>query len=205
VLRGLGPKKNAKADGVMSSPKHRAEKFLEYLDSLSGGVEPTFYPLDSLIAGAPPITCIVYDDLPEPGMLTGITFGLSEAEHPDWKISRPELTITVRSRDHRWALAVAEMANQLRGKCPFIYGNVIDFGCQISQESDMSAFFVFAPGSLDRAAYLDIEAHAPWKLSLAGMYPIYDSERAKIHDWGLDKFWHHPNFDMYNVKRAKVE
>ncbi len=68
----------------------------------------------------------------------------------------------------------------------------------------MSAFFVFAPSGLDRDAYLNIDVGGPQKLSLAGVYPIYDSEQAKIREWGLDRFWHHPNFDMYDVKRAKV-
>ncbi len=82
----------------MSTPNERIGFFLAHLDSLTGGLEPRFYPLPSNVEGVPPVACMVYDDMPEPGMLTGVTYGLSEVEHPDWKLGRPELTITVRRR-----------------------------------------------------------------------------------------------------------
>jgi hypothetical protein len=100
---------------------------------------------------------------------------------------------------------MAHMANTLRGDCPFCYGDVINFGAQIADESEMSAFVVFAPSIFeDKGSYLGIDVGGPQPLNLSGIYPIYDSERQVISNVGLKEFWHHPNFGMYNVKRSRV-
>jgi hypothetical protein len=167
-------------------------------------MEPKFYPLESTIRGAPQVVCMAYPEVPEPGHITGVTYGLSEVPHPEWRFGRPELVISVASTDVAWPLAIAEMADQLRGRCPFCYGNVIDFGAQVSDESEMSAFFVFTPSILEKSDFLDIDVGGDKPLNLAGMYPIYDSERAVFVELGLERFWHHPSFELYNVKRPKV-
>jgi hypothetical protein len=68
----------------------------------------------------------------------------------------------------------------------------------------MSAFFVFTPSILEKSDFLDIDVGGDKPLNLAGMYPIYDSERAVFVELGLERFWHHPSFELYNVKRPKV-
>ena len=146
----------------------------------------------------------MYENIPEPGHITGVTYGLSEVEHVDWRFARPELIISVKSTDIAWPLAVAEMANQLRGRCSFCYGAVINFGEKVSEESEMSAFFVFAPSILEKEDFLNIDVGGPQSITIAGMYPIYDSERASISKLGLERFWHHPNFDLYDIRRAEV-
>jgi len=148
---------------------------------------------------------MVYRDIPEAGHITGVTYGLSEVAHPDWHFSRPELIISVQSTDLAWPLAVAEMANQLRGKCPFVYGDVIDFGGKISEESAMSAFLVFVPSILERGAHRGIDVGAEQPVHISGMHPLYESEPAVVTEIGLDRFWKHPNFDLYDVHRAAVE
>lgn len=142
--------------------------------------------------------------MPEPGYITGVTYGLSEVEHEEWKLARPELIISVQSTDVAWPLAVAEMANQLRGKCPFCYGDLINFGEAVSPESEMSAFFVFAPAILERGDFLDIDVGGPRPVSIAGMYPIHDSERSLFGEIGLEAFWHYAGFDMYDVRRKPM-
>jgi hypothetical protein len=166
--------------------------------------EPEFFPFESRLLGSPNLACMVYRDIPEADHVTGVTYGLSEVVHPAWRQGRPELIISVHSTDIAWPLAVAEMANQLRGKCPFGYGDVIDFGEKISEESEMSAFLVFTPSILAPNASLGIDVGAEQAVNIAGMYPLYESERAVLAEVGLEQFWKHPNFDRYDIHRAAV-
>src|SRR6478736_7258279 len=98
----------------------RVERYLEHLDRLSGGVEPEFFPIGSHDSG-PNVTSIVYHNVPEPGLLTSLTYGLSLADHEEWRLGRPELCISMRSDDTTWGLAVAHLASTLAGNCPFCY------------------------------------------------------------------------------------
>lgn len=188
----------------MSTPRDRLSKFLEHLD-LIFQTEPEFFPLESRTPGLPNLACMVYRDIPEADHVTGVTYGLSEVAHPAWRSGRPELIISLQSTDLAWPFAVAELANRLRGNCPFGYGDVIDFGQKIAEESEMSAFFVFTPSILAPDAFLGIDVGAEQPLNLAGMHPIYDSERAVLAEMGLERFWKHPNFEPYDVRRAVVE
>src|SRR5258706_3815504 len=173
----------------MGTPKDRIDRFVAHLDEIFC-VEPTFFPLDSSHPNVPGVVCLVYRDIPEAGSMTGVTFGLSEVTHPTWKLGRPELTITVDSEDLAWPLAMAHMANNLRGNCPFCYGDVVNFGAQISDESEMSAFLIFAPSIFEeKQSYLDIDVGGEQLLNISGVYPLYDSEREVIPKIGLKAFW----------------
>ena len=69
----------------------RVERFLAHLDGLSGGMEPQFWPVESSHPGHHRLTVIRYRDLPEQGLLTGITYGLSLARQEEWIHGRPAL------------------------------------------------------------------------------------------------------------------
>lgn len=184
------------------SAETKAERFLAHLDRLSGGIEPKFHLIKSTHPGQPPITAIVYRDIPGPGFLTGITYGLSLSEHPDWRLGKPELIISVRSEDIAWVTVIADFAEELRGECPFTYGGTLNHGQKVSPESDMTAFCVFAPGSLDREdAEIDL---GDYKVFLSGCYPIYESERQFIQARGLEAFWTGFDWDVNSVKRPPV-
>ncbi|HKO54053.1 MAG TPA: suppressor of fused domain protein [Polyangiaceae bacterium] len=187
----------------MSTPRDRLSKFLDHLDAIFE-TEPEFFPFESRILGAPNLACMVYRDIPEADHVTGVTYGLSEVAHPRWGFGRPELIISVQSTDTAWPLTVAEMANRLRGQCPFSYGDIIDFGQKIAPESEMSAFLVFTPSILAPEAALGIDVGADQPVNIAGMHPLYDSERAVLADMGLEQFWKHPNFDRYDVQRTAI-
>ncbi len=188
----------------LSTPRDRLSKFLEHLDAIFR-TEPEFFPFESKIPGSANLACMVYRDIPEADHVTGVTYGLSEVVHPSWRSARPELIISLQSTDIAWPLAVAEMANRLRGQCPFGYGDIIDFGGKISEESEMSAFLVFTPSILGPNTALGIDVGAEQPINIAGMYPIYGSECALITKMGLEQFWKHPNFDRYDVHRAAVD
>jgi hypothetical protein len=181
----------------------RVENYLAHLDRLSGGVEPRFLPVASTQENLKGVTIIAYRNLPD-DLATALTYGLSLAEHPDWKFGSPELCVSVRSEDDRWAWAVGHLAESLRGSCPFSYGNTINFGERISPESDMTAFVVFAPAVADSAdCHIDVsspghEGHDI--IHLAGMYPIYEAERQYIREYGLQSFWE-LDWDLYDVTR----
>lgn len=119
-------------------------------------------------------------------------------------MGRPELCISVESSNIDWGKVVGFIANKLRGDCPFCYGDTINFGQQICEDSEMNAFFVFAPSTLHKKDYLDIDIGAGYKISIAGLYPMYSDERDVFHQIGLENFWHNPNFDNYSVNRKRI-
>ena len=184
--------------------KTPVEKFMAHLDRIFQ-TEPEYYKEESETNGIAGVTSIVYKDIPEQGMITGITYGLSLGDHPDWKLGRPELIITVDSKDASWAQVAGYLANSLRGNCPFSYSNTINFREKISDESEMDAFLVFAPSILDKKDFANIDIGLNYKINIAGLYPIYASEMEYIDKNGLEKFWKHPNFDMYNVNRKRIK
>ena len=180
----------------------------QYLKHLEGifNVKPEFYREEDNGEDLPAVSSIIYQQIPEPGMITGFTYGLSLANHPAWEHGRPELTLTVRSEEAGWGAVAGYLANGLRGNCPFSYGNTIRFGQKIAPDSDMDAFLVFAPSIFEQPSdYQHIDIGAPWKISIAALYPIYDSEVDLIDKFGLEKFWHHEGFDMYDVTRKPIE
>ncbi|MCB2409051.1 suppressor of fused domain protein [Hymenobacter lucidus] len=179
------------------------EKYLEHLDKIFQ-VEPEFFPETSLIEGLKGVTTIAYRDIPEQGMVTGITYGLSLYNHPDWVLGRPELCVSVESTDILWACVAGFLANKGRGNFAFCYGNTINFHERVSNDSEMDAFLVFAPAILDPEDYLDIDVGQDYKINIAGLFPIYSSEIEIYNRIGLEKFWHHPGFNQYDVNRKRI-
>ncbi len=174
-----------------------AEQYLNHLDK-NAGVEAEFSRI-SEPGDFPPVTVVTYRDVPENGFITSFTTGLSAVSHPSWKFGRPELCISVESRDLAWGWAIGDVANKLRGQCPFCYGEIINFGTQVSDESEISAFVVFAPSFMDKE---QSEIELPeWKVNIAQMYPIYEGEVGLIEDIGLQAFFQNKEIDFYNIKR----
>lgn len=183
--------------------KTPVEKFIDHLDRIFQ-TEPEYFREKSEREGIAGVTSIIYKDIPEKGMITGITYGLSLGKHPDWKFGRPELIISVDSKDTSWAQVAGYLANRLRGNCPLSYSNTINFREKISDESEMDAFLVFAPSILDKKDFTNIDIGLDYKINIAGLYPIYASEIEFIEKNGLEKFWKHPDFDMYNMNRKRI-
>ncbi|WP_028925821.1 suppressor of fused domain protein [Pseudonocardia acaciae] len=180
----------------------RAARFLAHLDRLSGGVEPTFHPIEPSTPGGEKTWVIAYRNLAD-GLLTGITYGLSSTDHPDWRFGRPELIINVASTDISWALAIGHLVDRLRGDCPFSYGNTIDFGVPIAPDSTMSAFMIFAPSTLDpEDSGIDVGDEKP--INLSECYPIHDSELRYIAEHGLEAFWK-LDWELYDVTRPPAD
>jgi len=196
-LFNFGKKKNPEENRVF------AERYLNYLNDIFQQ-EPLYFMEDSLIDGLPGVASIVYKDIPEKGYTTAFTYGLSLVKHPEWKFGRPELCVSVASTNPSWENIGAHIANKLRGDCPFKYGQNINFGEQVSNDSEMNAFFIFAPSTLHRDDYSNIDIGADYKINIVGFYPMYADELDTYEQMGLEKFWHHPNFDNYSVNRKHI-
>ncbi len=180
------------------------EKYLAHLDSIFQR-EPEFFKNESLIEGVNNVTAIVYRDYPTIGYITAVTYGLSLVEHPDWTTHRPELAICVESEEINWGIVIGYIANHLRGRVPFTYGNTINFGQQISKDSEMDAFLIFAPLIFEKDEFMNIDVGADYKINLAGMYPIYNDEIPLYNQLGPEEFWKLPGFNPYKVSREKIE
>lgn len=131
-----------------------------------------------------------------------LTYGISEATHPDWKQGRLELMVSLDTKDPSWGMAAAYMAEAARGEFAFAYSQILNFDRPISEESAMSAFFLFAPSFLNQE---QSKLTLPNKtIFLYGAYPLYPGENELIERVGLEKFWHTPGFDLYNVQRPDL-
>jgi hypothetical protein len=181
----------------------RVERYLAHLDRLAPGREPQFLPIESLNPALKGVVAITYQDVPDAGFLTAITYGLSLADHPDWRLGKPELLISVRSSDERWARAAGFLADRLRGLSAFAYGETLNFGEQVSPESSMSAFVIFAPAVLDRNDFLNIDVGDALPINIQGLYPIHQAERQWIRANGIQAFWQ-LDWDPYDVARPSV-
>ena len=126
--------------------------------------------------GKPKIHVLYFDELPEAGFVTAVTVGLSNANHPDWKLAVPELMITMEGNDRSWGLGIAYFASAFFGVKRFSYGDIFKIDTPISPESPMNAFLAFAP-PFSTTADFTFEL-SDRKIILAGMYRIYDEEIA---------------------------
>lgn len=180
-----------------------AQRYLEHLDRMTGRSESVIRRIESSASHLPPVWVFVYRDWPHQGFFSAFTLGLSSVNHADWKLGKPELMISVESSDEAWCFALGYMAERLRGQCPFFYGQTINFHAEISEESSMDAFLVFAPPFLKKAqSSIDL---GEFTCNIAGMYPMYSSEFPIYEQLGLEKFWQHPKWDPFNVTREPLQ
>ena len=174
------------------------ELFLAHLDRLTGGIEPVFFQIEST-SGLAGVVAVTYRGFPSHGLMTAFTYGLSLAEHAEWTAAKPELCICVRSADERWPQAVAYTVDQMRMLYPFGPGTAINFGARIAKESKMDGFVVSEARVLTRYELIvDVGADRP--ITIAGIYPTYQSERDYVAVHGTDALWQRVP-DPTDVKR----
>jgi hypothetical protein len=93
----------------------------------------------------PNIYVFFFEELPEPGYMTAITCGLSNADRPEWKIAKPELMVSLKTMNKGWGLGIGYFASAFFNEKVFRYGDVFTTDGPISEESAMNGFLVFAP------------------------------------------------------------
>ena len=176
-----------------------------FLEKMEGyfGAEPQFYKGVPAKDGLMPPAVLVFKNFPEYGFTTCVTYGLSFSDHPAWKMKRrPELVMTVNSRNVAWATALADMVSEMRGQFPFSYGQTIICPGKMVEASAMDGFLVFAPPFLTREQYLDIDIGVEgYKICLTGIYPVTQNEIALLNKVVLERFWKREGFDCFDVYR----
>jgi hypothetical protein len=174
-----------------------SKKYFQAIDDLAGG-GGTYYRITDP-EESPAVEVVVYSDVPEVGHTTSFTFGLSSATHAEWVKSRPELVVSVRSLDHAWGLCIGEIVRNSRDKSLFEQGTILHFREQISDESGMTSFLVYACGVLDQQQQRMVLPDRV--VNISQCYPIYEEEAALIHRVGLEKFFGKLGIDFYDVRR----
>ena len=178
-----------------------AERFLGHLQDVFGK-EDAIHSAEAS-DGLPPVSAFVYRNIPEAGMITGVTYGLSLCSLPAWKLARPEMIISVKSESIDWPLAAATFAAAFRGKKAFSYGDVFTTDLPLADDSKMDGFLIFAQSILDSA--VETVQLANYKIHFSQFYPIYKSEVGVYESIGLKVFWHHKHFDMYDIQRRRIK
>ncbi len=82
----------------------------------SGGDEDAIHKAESPEGGMP-VSVFVYKNIPEEGMITGVTYGLSHCPLPAWKLSRPEMIVAVQSLALDWPCSAATVLRVLLSRC----------------------------------------------------------------------------------------
>ncbi|KRF13681.1 suppressor of fused domain protein [Paenibacillus sp. Soil787] len=152
--------------------------------------------------GGTPVHLFIYRDLPETGLMTFITYGLSEVDHSEWINGKPELILTLETSDLSWGYAIAGLVAERRGIKRFSYGDLFTSDEPISDDSEMVGFFVFSPSGLDKESQKIVTEGKP--IFLAGMYPIYREEVQLYNLIGLKEFWFTEGFELYNPRRKNL-
>ncbi len=179
--------------------RETVEKYFDHLDSIFK-IEPRFFK-HSKDGEFPPFHSLTYRDIPEKGMVTGFTSGVSFVDQPGDGDVRPELMVCVDTEDDLWVLALADIGYQHRGEYYFQPGDTINFNAKITEESEMSSFFVWYQ-SVIREDH-EIICLPDWHVKLLQLFPVHDDERVLIHEHGPDWLFELVE-DPYDIRRASV-
>ena len=177
----------------------RLERYLAHLDDVTAGLVPEFLIVPSTSPDLKDIIVMAYEDLPEPGFLFGVTYGLSREPRKQWTHGRPELSICVKSTDLGWATAIGCLAEAFRDEHAFSIGSLFDVGEPITSDTAMDGFLLLSSSILDREdTHIDVGDTIP--INLIEAYPTYASERAFIQEHGIDAFFD-LEWEPYDVTR----
>ncbi len=176
--------------------------FLDFCASNFGRAADALRAWDPAVEGDDPITVLIWNDTPEVGLLTAVTYGLSKVGHDEWYMGRPELMVRVDSEDPAWPLAIAYFADAFRGELPFEYGTVLCLDEPIAEDSSMCGFLLFAP-PLVEGEEMTCETGDELPIQLTGCYPVYEGEAAVIKE-DFEGFWNREDYDIFSVTRPDV-
>jgi len=181
-------------------PKNH-EIFLAHTEKVFGRAE--LIKMHDCPRGGIPVSVFIYRNIPEAGMITGVTFGLSCYPHPDWKLSRPEMIISIKTEDIMWAWTAAYFSAEFRGEKRFLFGDVFTTEGPLASDTEMDGVLVFAQSILDPAVQA-VQLN-DYKIHFKQFYPIYRSELEVYRNLGLERFWKHEGFGMYDPKRPPIK
>jgi Suppressor of fused protein (SUFU) len=187
-----------------------AERLALYLARLRAvtGEDPIIEEVEPRDLGDGRVLSLAYRDVPSPGLLTGITYGLSLSSPADGTARRHELVITVRSQDLSWASVPAKAVAALRGLSPFDPGRAIGYAQRFAEESGMSSLLLsisasslgLLPFSVGPAGARDKDGDV---VDFVGVYPIYSSEREFVRKSGFKALWER-EWDRFDPLRKPI-
>ncbi len=185
----------------------RLASYVSYLDGLTG-VASTLREVAPREPEAGRVLTVAYVNTPGPGYVTGFTYGLSFATHPDWEFGGRELCITVRSEDLTWTDVPTLSVAALRGLGPFNSGQVMGYQEPYVPPSRMNNIVLGDPveswrDGLTKLADVGSLPGDLDQLEILEAYPIYASEREFIRAHGADAFWSLP-WDRFDPMRPPV-
>ncbi|NEA17363.1 suppressor of fused domain protein [Streptomyces halstedii] len=185
------------------APYHTPDRVGRYRDRLDAlvGAAAEVQAIDPREPADGPVLALAYHDIPEPGHVTGFSYGLSLTTGP---ARGRELTLTVRSDDPAWCGVPAAVAAALRGLCPFRPGIVLGHAGPYVTTSAMNSVVLGSP-AYDRATRpLDIGTEGSEDLiDFVGLFPIHASERELAYSQGADALWS-LDWDRTDPGRAPV-
>lgn len=150
-----------------------------------------------------PIYAFIFKDYPEKGMMSIVSYGLSEVSHPRWHFGRPELILSLDSQDESWADSLMHIVNEFRGEKSFSPGSVYELEQILSNDSLMRGFVIFTPSfiSPDEGS-IQLESKLVY---LTQAYPIYPGEADLIQNKSFQDFWSDERLvDVYDVGRKDI-
>ena len=189
--RGIPPALTEGGTYVVQPMPERLARFVERLSSVLGAASE-IQEVAPRVPADGQVFVVVYADKPQPGFVTGITYGLSSLK--DSPASGRELCITMHSSDREWALVPGITVAALRGLCPFEPGMVIGYKKPYVEGSGLSSLLLGAPDarlSLGQRIEVGFPAgrSAEDSVEIVGAYPIYASERNAFHARGAEMAW----------------
>jgi hypothetical protein len=186
----------------------RFSRYLEQLLLITGKKPTEVHEIAPAKPEGGRVRAVVYADTPEPGYVTGFSYGLSLVRHPEWTSNGRELVITVRSDDIGWASVPAETAAALRGMCAYAYGQAIGYMKPYVESSEMSSIVVADPAVRWSSGPVDLSPAEIGRtgqdlVDLVGVYPVYASERDFVYAKGFDALWR-LEWDRFDPLRLPV-
>lgn len=188
------------AGSAMAKPPHKS--YLDFLRKSFGRYDVVLK--HDCPRGGREVSVYVFRNCPEPGMITGVTYGLSTEAVPgaDPGHSRPELMISVESTDTMWAWNAAFFAAEYRGLRTFSTGEMYFADEPLAGDTLMDGLLAYAPTILPgEKAWVKTPTGV---IQFMQMYPIFRSELVVYERYGLPALWNHPGFEIYNPKREPV-
>lgn len=176
------------------STKESRILFFDAIDELVG-VSGHLYDLGD--SGELPVSVVAYADVPEVGITTSFSFGLSEANHPEWVAGKPELVLSVASRDEAWPICLGEIVRLNRGRVLFTYGSILHFHHSIEEGCPLTSFLLFAPELLESSMFV-LEDRV---VNVAQLYPIHESEVSIIREIGALRFFRDSEICFEDIHR----
>jgi hypothetical protein len=190
---------------IRPSDADRFACFVERVSSIMGA-EPDIHEVVPREPGDGEVFALVFVDVPEPGLVTGVTYGLSLWQRLNAQPVR-ELCITMRWADPAWPKVPARTVAVLRGMCPFDPGMVIGYKEPYVPPSRMSSLVLASTLPVPALANgIDVappDADTVDLVEIVAAYPLYPSEREAVQAVGLEVVFD-SGWDPYDPARAAL-